>query len=459
MKVPKNIFRAYDIRGIYPDELNADVVEHLGKAFGTLLAEKVSKKSGLRVVVGQDSRKSSPELTQRLISGLVSTGCVVVDVGISLTPIIHFLTCTKDFDAGIEVTASHNPKQFNGLRMDFKGAQSLAEEEILGLRELVESESYLVGDGSVEKADLFDEYLNWLKDHFSFDKSLKAVVDCGHGTTSYFVERLFKELKINVDPIFCTVDSEFPRGVPDPEKDEFMASLQDHVVTHSGDVGFAFDEDGDRFGVVDNSGNLYDTDMLILLFAKHVLKENQGAKIVFDVKCSNLLPELIKKWGGVPKMIRTGHPYFIEEIKNGAILGGEFSGHVYFGGEYFGFDDGIYAACKILEVLNKENRPLSEIMGEFPTRVGTPELKVACSDDKKFEVIKDIKAKILEKKSDFLDVLTIDGIRVLITDSEWFLIRASNTSPYISVRAEAQDEKQLQKILGGVKNGYKYGSF
>ncbi len=451
MNVPKTIFREYDIRGTYPNELTEEVSRHIGCAVGTLLCSKTGKRSP-KVVVGRDTRESSEGLTNEFIKGLVASGCEVVDVGVSLTPIIHFLTCEADFDMGVEVTASHNPANFNGFRLDYRNAVPIFGDDIAKLYSLVISEKYREGAGSVSKQDLFDFYLQYLKKVFKFSGSKKVVIDCGYGTISYFAERIFKTLGADVVPVFCIPKNTFPQGIPDPTRLDFITELEKAVLEHNAAVGFAFDEDSDRFGVVDEKGHAHDNDRILLLMAKEVLKTNPGGTIIFDVKSSNILPKFIKAWGGKPEMLRTGHPFFVKRMQEGALLGGEFSGHTFFADGYYGYDDGIYAACKVLEILEKSSKPLSELMSEFPDLSDTGELKIICPDDKKFEVVAEIQAALVQKKADFLDVITLDGIRVSVTETDWFLIRASNTSPYLSIRVQAHTAESLSLLKAGIRD-------
>lgn len=454
--LPKSIFRAYDIRGIYEKDLNEDVAKNIGKAYGTHLIRKLKKASKVSVVIGCDSRKSSPILKKAFIEGLVSTGCDVTDVGISLTPVIHFLTCVFEFDGGIEVTASHNPRQYNGFRLDYANASSFLARDITDLYNLAKDNDFILADetnfGKISKKDLFEHYLNFLKKQFSFSKDLKIIIDCGYGATGYFVERIFSELGANARTVFCRPNNDFPLGVPDPEKEEFMKSLQDAVLANKADIGFAFDEDSDRFGVIDEKGNLYNNDMIILFFAKYLLAKNSKGKVIYDVKSSELISDFVTKWGGEPKMLKTGHTYFSEEMKKGALLGGEFSGHMYFGDKYFGYDDGIYAACRMIEILSSPGVSLSKVMSGFPKRIGSSEIKVTCSDDEKFDIVKKITAQLANKSAEFDNITTIDGVRAKVSKSGWFLIRASNTSPYLSIRAEGESKEELNLILQGISD-------
>lgn len=446
MEISPNIFRNYDIRGIVPQELNAEVALHIGKALGTILI----RNGGRKVVVGRDNRKSSEELKNNLISGLISTGCSITDIGISLTPIIHFLTATADFDLGIEVTASHNPKNYNGFRIDSRNAIPFYGEDIQQVKALIKDEDYESGTGLIEEKDLFPSYLAYLKEKFNFDTPIRVVVDCGNGTSSYFAPKILTELGCDVVPMYCTPDPEFPHGIPDPEDKEIMEALIQKVKDSDADLGVIFDPDSDRFGFVDEKGKNYDNDKTLMLFADDVLGRNPGATVVFDVKCTGLLEDFIISRGGVPKRIRTGHPYFVKEIKEGAILGAEFSGHTYYAEDYFGYDDGIFAACKLIEKIVENKRPLSLLMLKYPMRVHSSEVKLSCPDDLKFGLIDTLIANFKELP-DVLEIDETDGARIKVTPTGWFLIRASNTSPLLSVRVEGLYEKEALMMIERVK--------
>lgn len=446
MNLIDSIFRNYDIRGTVPEELNPEVALNIGKALGTI----VRRGAGKNVVVGNDNRDSSDELVKGLIEGLVSTGCDVTNVGISLTPIIHFLTATKDFDLGVEVTASHNPKNYNGFRIDYRNAIPFYGDDIQAVKKMIKEEDYEVGEGKVVEEDLFPEYLAHLKQMFSFDTPVRVVIDCGSGTSSYFAPKILTELGCDVVPMYCTSDSDFPHGIPDPEDKKIMGELIERVKQEEADLGVIFDPDSDRFGFVDEKGKNYDNDKTLMLFADEVLGRNQGATVVFDVKCTSLLEDFIESKGGVPKRIRTGHPYFVNEINNGAILGAEFSGHTYYAEDYFGFDDGIFAACKLIEKIVQSKRPLSLLMLKYPMRVHSTEIKLSCPDDLKFGLI-DTLINNFKELPDVLDIDETDGVRVKVTPTGWFLIRASNTSPLLSVRVEGLYEKEAQMMVERVK--------
>jgi phosphomannomutase / phosphoglucomutase len=446
MTLSDSIFRNYDIRGVYPTDINELGTEHIGKALGTL----IRRKGGSKIVIGRDNRESSEPLMGNLIKGFVSTGCEVVDIGLSLTPIVHFLTCTEDFDLGVEVTASHNPKEYNGFRIDFKNAVPFYGEDIQRIKKMIVDEDYEQGKGSTTKKDLSKKYIDFLVAKFQFTSPIKVVVDCGNGTSSLFAPQLFEKLGCTVSPMYCESDPSYPHGIPDPEDVEILKDLKDHVLAENADVGIVVDPDSDRFGFVDEKGRHFDNDKILMLFAEELLENKPGGEIVFDVKSSGTLEEFIESKGGVPKRIRTGHPYFVTALKEGAVLGGEFSGHSYFGDDYFGYDDGIYASCKVIEKIIEHKRPLSYLMTLFPMRVHSTEIKLPCPDELKFGII-DTLTQNFKEIPDILEVDETDGARVKVTETGWFLIRASNTSPILSVRLEGINEQEAGYMLERVK--------
>ena len=451
MEISNNIFRNYDIRGIYPSEINENIAVLIGRAFGTVLRKTIDSP---KVVVGRDDRASSPSILENLIIGLVSTGCQVTDVGITITPAIHFFTVTEEFDMGINVTASHNPKDFTGFRIDYKNAKSFYGDLIMNIRFLIERGAYEYGEGTIEKKYLNVKYMDYLKKKFKFKTTPKIVIDCGSGATSHIAPKVFEDLGCKVITAYCNFDSNFPHGVPNPEDKLFMEDLSEHVLQSKAQVGLAYDTDGDRFGMVDEKGNIYDTDTLLLLFAKDVLKKNKGAKIVYDVKCSSTLDNYIARLGGVPQVMRTGHPYFTDAVEGDALIGAEYAGHIYFSDRYFGYDDGLYASLRLVELIDRSKKPLSEMMAEFPKRVSTGEMTVNCPDDLKFKVVNLIKIYVT-KKVKYKHLVDIDGVRVVVSDTGWFLIRASNTSPYLSIRAEGENKEELESLLKIVRDALK----
>lgn len=445
-KLPKKeIFRTYDIRGIYPQELGDSEASLIGSALGTFFVRKNFNKC----VVGRDDRESSPNMSSGFIKGLLNTGVNVTDVGITLTPAIHYLTSCDNFDFGINVTASHNPKEYNGFRIDYKNARPFYGDDIKNLYELIRKNNFEKGSGEYKQADLNEKYINSFESIFKFKKRMRVVIDCGYGAVSVFGKKIFENSGCEVLEVKCNIDSEFSNGVPDPENKAFMLELSKQVKLLKADIGFAFDMDGDRFGVADEKGNIYENDKIFLFIASGLLKAHPGSRLYYDVKCSGVLDSEIRKMGGVPVMIKTGHPFFTESVKDNGLMGCELSGHMYFKHQKdVVYDDGIYAACMVLEMLEHYETPFSVLMSKYPKRYHTNEIKIACPDNIKFSIIEHLKSDLkrrdyscfplLQKMSDYV-VVDIDGVRVNITETEWFLIRASNTSPYLSVRIEAVD--------------------
>ncbi len=446
MSISKSIFRNYDIRGIYPVDLDESTALVIGKALGSDFFQRAIK----TIVVGRDDRESSPGLAKSFIKGLLSTGCEVTFIDITLTPIIHYLTCAKGFDAGVMVTASHNPKNYNGFRIDLSKALPYFGKDIVTLLDLAVSGNFVKGKGGYFEENLSLDYINFIKSRFKFKKSFKLVVDCGSGATSLIAPQLFSQVGLEVLPIYCTYDKNFPQGIPDPENPLFIEELKGKVLKNKAELGVCFDTDGDRIGVVDEKGQSYSVDNLLLPLANKILTEQPGKKIISDVKCTQLLSELIPQMGGEYEMIRTGHSYLSEMILSGkALLGGEFSGHVYFGDKYYGYDDGIYAALRILELMDTTGLTLSEIMSAYPKRVSSTEIKLNCPDEKKFELVNEVSKKVRSMDGVF-NVLLIDGVRANVSKKAWFLIRASNTSPYLSLRFEAENQEELSNTVKAV---------
>ncbi len=446
MKVNPNIFREYDIRGIYNDDLTDEVAFHIGKACGTFYRRKGLK----NIVLGLDARTSSPSLAKRLSDGLLSTGCDVSNVGMVPYPLIHFFTTTQGFDGGVYVTASHNTKEYNGIKPEYKNAEPMYGAELKQLEDTIEHENYMSGAGSYSEIDLTDTYVDFITKKFLFKKKFKVVLNAGNGVTGEVALRVFKKLNIQVLPINIEKDGEFPNGTPDPEDPAFVKLTLDAVKKSGADAGFGLDGDGDRFLAVDERGTAYAADRMLLLFSKAILASNPGAKIVFDVKCTSLADEVIKKYGGVPEIMQTGRAFFLSKvIKKEAIFGLEFAGHTYFADDYFGFDDGIYAILRTLKILNDTGKKLSELMAEFPKTVSSSEIKVPCSDDTKFKVISQIVSEV-QASSGYTNPIFVDGVRANVTPTSWFLIRAKNTSPFLGVRMEARDEEDMSVVMAAV---------
>lgn len=432
------IFRAYDIRGIVGDNLTDDIVYHIGRAIGS---EAQSRGQG-SLAVGCDGRNSSDQLRTALIRGLMDTGRKVYDVGLVPTPALYYATHALDTHSGVMVTGSHNPPEYNGLKIVL-GGETLADEAIQALRRRIMSNELVEGTGSVERVDILDHYVDRIASDIALARPLKVVADCGNGVAGIVAPRLIEALGCQVVPLYCDVDGNFPNHHPDPAVPENLEDLIAAVHRENADLGIAFDGDGDRLGVVTNAGNIIWPDQLLMLFARDIVGRNPGADVVYDVKCSKHLNSVISEYGGRPIMWKTGHSHIKAKVKEtGALLGGEFSGHIFFAERWYGFDDALYSAARLLEILATEATSAQEIFESFPYTVSTPEIKVEVTEESKFELIEQLK-----NKADFGDgsITTIDGIRVDYSDG-WGLVRASNTSPCLTLRFEADTQDALKRI-------------
>ena len=447
VKVNPYIFREYDIRGVVGQDLTDEVVELIGKAFGTHL----QRMGGKKLSVGGDVRLSSERFKTALISGLLSTGVDVIDIGIVPTPVQYFSLFKLTVDGGVMITGSHNPPEFNGFKMSV-GQSSIYGEEIQKLREIIESKSFLTGEGKVEEKEILSEYIEDINSRIDITKKINVVFDCGNGAASLVVEKLMHKLGVNAFFMYCEPDGTFPNHHPDPTIEEYIADLRDQVLKLKADLGVAYDGDADRIGVIDDKGNIIWGDRLLILFARNVLKQKKGQKIIFEVKCSQALPEAIEAAGGEPIMWKTGHSLLKKKMKEtGAIIGGEMSGHLFFADRYHGYDDAIYASARLIELLAQENKKASELLADVPRYFSTTEMRVEiASDEEKF--------KIARKAADYFkkhyDVLDVDGVRIMFGDG-WGLVRASNTQPVLVLRFEAKTEKRLEEIKNLVLNKLK----
>ncbi len=435
--VDADIFRAYDIRGIVGDGLTADVVCRVGRAFA---AEALAGGQS-RCAVGGDGRNTTEMLRRGLLGGLRDGGLDVVDIGRVPTPLLYYATHVLGTGTGVMITGSHNPPEYNGLKMMIGGA-TLAEERIQGLRQRVERGAFSSGTGALQQVDLIDHYIERVASDVVVARPLKVVVDCGNGMAGPVAPRLLDLLGCELIPLYADVDGSFPNHHPDPAEAANLDDLIRAVRQEQADLGLAFDGDADRLGVVTDAGTIVWPDRTMMLFTRDVLARNAGASVVFDVKCSRHLPALVRAWGGEPVMCKTGHSHMKAKILEcGALLGGEFSGHICFAERWFGFDDAIYSAARLVEILATDERCAEQVFAEFPDAVATPEIKVATTERAKFEIMEQL------AEADFGDgeVTAIDGIRVDYADG-WGLVRPSNTSPVLSLRFEADDAKALARI-------------
>ncbi len=435
-----SIFRAYDIRGIVDTNLTPEVVYWVGRAFSA----QARSEGQTRTAVGRDGRLSSPELARELIRGLLEGGMDVVDLGQIATPMLYFATHTLNTGTGIMITGSHNPPEYNGIKMMI-GGETLAEARITALHQrLLDNQlDHEATAGELTAIVIDGDYIERILDDVAIAQPLKIVVDCGNGVAGGVAPLLLQELGCDVIPLYCDVDGTFPNHHPDPADPQNMTDLITVVKAENADAGIAFDGDGDRIGVVTNKGEIIWPDKLMMLFARDIVGRNPGADIIYDVKCSRHLNNLISEYGGRPIMWKTGHSHMKAKLKEtGALLAGEFSGHIAFGERWYGFDDAIYAAARLLEIIGGDTASMSEIFDAFPETESTPELKISTTDEAKFTIIEKLTAA-----ADFKDgtVTSIDGVRVDYSNS-WGLIRASNTSPVLTLRFEADTASDLTQV-------------
>ena len=436
----EDIFKAYDIRGIVGKGLSKEIVYDLGLALGSEAQQRGVK----TIVVARDGRLSGSDLSDGLIKGIISTGRDVLDIGMVPTPVLYFVTHHTEGRTGVMVTGSHNPANYNGLKMVMQG-ETLANERIQKLRNRIENEDFITEAlGTVQKnSDYIEEYIGTIADDIHLNRKLKVVVDCGNGVAGEIAPKLLETMGCEVIELFCEIDGNFPNHHPDPSKPENLKSLIAAVASHRADIGLAFDGDGDRLGVIDSAGKIIWADRQMMLYAKQVLSIKSGSEIIYDVKCSRHLETQIKKMGGRPVMWKTGHSLMKAKLKEtGAALAGEMSGHIFFNDRWFGFDDALYAAARLLEILSGDYRSSSEVFADFPDSINTPELNISLAEGENFSFMETLvsKAKFPDGK-----VIDIDGLRVDFNDG-WGLVRASNTTPSLVIRFEADNNEALSRI-------------
>ena len=435
---PDSIFRAYDIRGVVPQTLTAETAYWIGRAIG---AESLAKDEP-NVSVGRDGRLSGPELVERLIQGVADSGCKVSDVGLVPTPALYYAANVLAGKSGVMLTGSHNPSNYNGFKIVIAG-DTLANEQIQALHTRLKTNDLSWGEGSIERVDILSPYADVITQDIKLARRLKVVVDCGNGAAGVIAPQLIEALGCEVIPLFCEVDGNFPNHHPDPGKPENLVDLIAKVKETNADVGLAFDGDGDRVGVVTNTGTMVFPDRLLMLFAQDVLERNPAAEIIFDVKCTRRLAPWIEEYGGRPLMWKTGHSLIKKKMKEtGALLAGEMSGHIFFKERWFGFDDGIYSAARLLEILSKRQETAEELFEAFPNDISTPEINIDVTDESKFSIIDALHDA---QWGDAAELTSIDGVRVDYPHG-WGLVRASNTTPVLVLRFEAQTEAELQRI-------------
>ena len=436
--MPHHVFRAYDIRGNADTELTDELVKKIGMAIGTIAGERGEQ----TIIVGCDGRVSTPRIKSVLMRALMAAGRDVVDIGLVPTPLLYFATRRLNYHSGVMITGSHNPADQNGLKI-VMNQETIAAGGIAEIRDRVIKGSFSEGKGMLTSEEVIPAYVDEVLHDIAISVPLRIVIDAGNGATSDIAPALLEELGCEVIPLNCVVDGSFPGHPPDTSNEDNLAQLAEKVVDARADFGVAFDGDGDRLAVVTGSGRIIRSDVLLMLYAQDVVSRNPGADVVFDVKCSRLLSSLITQHGGRPVLWKTGHAFMKEKMREtNALLGGEFSGHMFFGERWYGFDDGIYAACRLAEILSTHGESLDESIGKFPETVNTPEIIIPADDNYKFALVE----KIINN-ADFSagKVNNMDGIRVDFSNG-WGLIRASNTGPALTARFEADTQENLDII-------------
>lgn len=437
------IFREYDIRGVADEELLSPAVGQLGRAIGTFLQRHGT---GPRVNLGRDCRVSSDRLHDALLRGLLASGCEVSDLGIVPTPLLYFSAHHLQSDGAVMITGSHNPAEYNGFKV-MSGSSTIHGQDIQALRQLIETQDFASGQGTVRSFDALTPYLEAVAPQFSFDRRVKVVVDAGNGTAGPFFHQLLSRLNVDATELFFEMDGRFPNHHPDPTVEKNLEHLKSAVVREGAELGIAFDGDSDRIGAVDEKGNVIWGDYLMLIYAREILGRKPGSTFIGEVKCSQVMYDEITRLGGKPVMWKTGHSLIKAKMKEEhAELAGEMSGHIFFADRYLGFDDALYAACRLIEIVAASGRPLSAQIEGLPTLVTTPEIRFDTPDEMKFEVVN----RVLEHFRKSNPVVEIDGARVLF-DQGWGLVRASNTQPVLVMRFEASSPELLLRYRNEVE--------
>ncbi len=438
-----SIFREYDIRGVVGRDITPDVAETIARAYAIYLRRnRRNETQPTQVIVGRDNRESSPSIRDAVVRGLVSSGCHAIDIGTVITPVFYFARLHSGIDGGVMITASHNPPEFNGFKLTH-GFATLYGAEIQEVRRLAERRKFVDGSGSVEIRDVTPAYRKMLIEKIRLGpRRLRVVIDCGNGTASLIAPEALEDLGARVIRLHCDSDPTFPNHHPDPVQPENLKDLIATVRTERADLGLGFDGDGDRLGVVDDRGEIIWGDILMILFWREILPKHPGSIGIVEVKCSLALSDEIARLGGKPMFYRTGHSLIKAKMKElGAVFTGEMSGHLFFADEYYGYDDAVYAAARLLRILSNTDKRLSDLLADVPRYYSTPETRVDCADEVKFEIV----GKVAEEFKRGYDVIDVDGARVLF-DHGWGLIRASNTQPALVLRVEAKTPEGLEHI-------------
>jgi len=438
LEIKPEIFRQYDIRGIVDQDLTAETVKVLGQSIGTYFRQHQKQE----VVLGRDCRLSSPLFAEAMTQGLLSTGCRVVDLGIIPTPLLYFTIYYQHREAGVMITGSHNPPQYNGFKI-MLGQETLYGSAIQDIYAFIKQGDFIQEPSSITSSyNIIPEYHDYLVKNINLRKKLKVVIDAGNGTAGVIACPIFKELGCEVIELYCQMDGHFPHHHPDPTLPQALQDLIHQVAETKADLGIAYDGDGDRLGVIDDKGNIIWGDQLMIIFARDILPSHPGAPIVSEVKASKLLYEEIEKLGGRPIMWKTGHSLIKKKIKEEkALLAGEMSGHLFFADRYFGFDDGIYSSARLVEILSRSEQKLSHMLSDLPRTYYTPEIRIYASDQVKFKIVDQVKKDLALK----YPIVDIDGVRAQFPKG-WALVRASNTQEVLVLRFEADTEQDLAAI-------------
>ena len=443
MEINPQIFREYDIRGIVDKDLTLDVVETLGAGIGTYFRQNQKKETAL----GRDCRLSSPAFSEAMTKGLISTGCRVIDLGIIPTPLLYFSIFYKKYGAGVIITGSHNPPSHNGFKI-MLGEEALYGETIQEIYSIIKNNKFLKEkEGSKSSYNIVPEYKDYILKNIRLEKKLKVVIDAGNGTAGVVASPILKKIGCKVIELYCEMDGNFPHHHPDPLLPDAMQDLVKKVLETKADLGIAYDGDGDRIGAVDDRGNIVWGDQLMVVFSRDILASHPGAAIISEVKASKVLYDEIEKLGGRPIMWKTGHSLIKKKVKEEkALLAGEMSGHIFFADRFFGFDDAIYSSARLLEILSRSDKKLSQMLADLPQTFHTPEIRVYASDEVKFKIVEEVKKELSSK----YPVIDIDGVRAIYPKG-WGLVRASNTQAVLVLRFEAETQEDLEAIRKDVQ--------
>ncbi len=446
--IDKNIFRGYDIRGIYPEDLNEESAELIGKGF----ASSMKRAGETHIIVGRDVRLSSDVLFKALTKGILETGMNIINIGVCMTPMTYFAREFFHVKPSIMITASHNPKEYNGFKMCGLGSDTIFGEEIQELRKLIEREDFEESNqlGTMEDRDIREDYLSYITNRVKLgDRKLKVAVDCGSGVASLYIKEFLEKLGVEYCLTCCEADGNFPIHHPDPSQEKNMLEFEKFVVENHCDIGIAFDGDADRVICIDEKGKILFGDEFMIVVWRDLMPKHPNAEGILDVKCTQSLYEEIAKLGGKPRFVKVGSPFIKNEIReNNLIFAGEYAGHIYFNDEYFGFDDSFYSAARILKILSNTDKPMSMLLDGVKRYVGTPEQFVKVSDERKVEVVEKVRDDFVNQG---YEVISVDGARVLF-DNGWGLVRCSNTEPKLTIKAEADTKEHVEEIMKKIES-------